>query len=59
MIADDTFIDLSDEVRDFDGDFFDFGGLDAVRSLVVRRYRRGRLGPTSRTQQYHLGSRFP
>jgi 2-keto-4-pentenoate hydratase/2-oxohepta-3-ene-1,7-dioic acid hydratase in catechol pathway len=42
-IDDETYVDLSDTVTDFDERFFGSGGLDRVRPLVVERVAAGRV----------------
>jgi 2-keto-4-pentenoate hydratase/2-oxohepta-3-ene-1,7-dioic acid hydratase in catechol pathway len=40
-VDDETYVDLSDVVRDFDEGFFGDGGLDGVRPVVAERVRSG------------------
>jgi 2-keto-4-pentenoate hydratase/2-oxohepta-3-ene-1,7-dioic acid hydratase in catechol pathway len=42
-IDDDTYVDLSDVVTDFDEAFFGSGGLDRVRPMVARRAAAGQV----------------
>ena len=46
-IDDDTYVDLSDLVRDFDEAFFADGGLDRVRPAVAERAKAGRVSQFS------------
>ena len=46
-IDDDTYVDLSDLVRDFDEAFFADGGLDRVRPVVAERAKAGRVSQFS------------
>jgi 2-keto-4-pentenoate hydratase/2-oxohepta-3-ene-1,7-dioic acid hydratase in catechol pathway len=41
LVADGTYVDLSDVVRDFDEAFFGSGGIERVRSLVAERAAAG------------------
>ncbi|MDX3638139.1 fumarylacetoacetate hydrolase family protein [Streptomyces sp. MB09-02B] len=42
-VDDETYVDLSDVVADFDETFFDGGGIDHVRPLVAERVAAGRV----------------
>ncbi|MFE2755209.1 fumarylacetoacetate hydrolase family protein [Actinosynnema sp. NPDC059335] len=42
-LDDETYVDLSDVVRDFDEEFFGSGGLDRVRPVVADRAEAGRV----------------
>jgi 2-keto-4-pentenoate hydratase/2-oxohepta-3-ene-1,7-dioic acid hydratase in catechol pathway len=43
LVADGTYVDLSDVVRDFDEQFFGSGGIDRVRGLVTERAAAGEV----------------
>jgi 2-keto-4-pentenoate hydratase/2-oxohepta-3-ene-1,7-dioic acid hydratase in catechol pathway len=46
-IDDDTYVDLSDLVGDFDAAFFADGGLDRIRPVVAERAKAGRVSELS------------
>ncbi|CAM5250247.1 hypothetical protein SALBM311S_05060 [Streptomyces alboniger] len=52
-IDDDTYVDLSDVVTDFDEEFFGSGGIDRVRPLVAER---AGAGLTSRFAKERVGA---
>jgi 2,4-didehydro-3-deoxy-L-rhamnonate hydrolase len=54
-IDDETYVDLSDVVGDFDEAFFDGGGLDRIRPIVTERAGRGQV---SRFAGERIGAPF-
>ncbi|HXH36208.1 MAG TPA: fumarylacetoacetate hydrolase family protein [Plantibacter sp.] len=45
LVGDDSYIDLSDVVTDFDERFFGSGGIERIRPIVEERARRGEAHP--------------
>jgi len=43
MVSDDTYVDLSDVVHDYDEAFFGGGGIDRIRPVVAERHADGRI----------------